>query len=65
TPAQIQQAHQLMVSSGAVRSVAEEVRARATSAREILDGATGIGEPGRAGLAALAAQATDVESLPR
>lgn len=64
TPAQIRQTHQLMVSSGAVSSVAEEVRARATRAREILDGATGIGEPGRAGLAALAEQATDVESLP-
>ncbi|MGP9682152.1 polyprenyl synthetase family protein [Brachybacterium sp. AOP3-A1-3] len=64
TPAQIQQVHHLMVASGAVRSVADEVRARAAHARELLAGATGIGDPGRAGLAALAEQATDVDSLP-
>lgn len=64
TPSQIEQAHHLMVGSGAVRSVADEVRARAARAHDLLAACTGIGDPGRAGLAALAEQATDLDSLP-
>jgi len=56
--------HELMLRTGAVASVAEEVRERAARATQILDRAEGLGEQGRAGLAALAAQATDVASLP-
>lgn len=56
--------HRLMVSTGAVASVAEEVRRRAERGRELLTAADGIAGPGRDGLDALAALATDVASLP-
>ncbi|WP_422117376.1 polyprenyl synthetase family protein [Brachybacterium sp. UNK5269] len=60
---EIRAVHDLMVSTGAVAAVAEDVRRRATRAREIL-GAAELGALGRAGLGALADLATDVESLP-
>lgn len=63
-PTQIAAVHDLMVSTGAVHSVADEVRERARRGRELLEGATGMGVLGRTGLSALAALATDVESLP-
>ncbi|WP_193106416.1 polyprenyl synthetase family protein [Brachybacterium sp. FME24] len=63
-PEQIATVHDLMVSTGAVRSVADEVRERAGVGRELLEHATEIGDLGRAGLATLAELATDVESLP-
>ena len=56
--------HELMLRTGAVASVSEEVQERAARAAQILDRAEGLGEEGRAGLAALAAQATEVASLP-
>ena len=52
-----------MVATGAVASVAADVRARATRGRELLEAAEGLGELGRAGLEALAVRATDVDSL--
>lgn len=55
--------HQLMVATGAVASIAADVRARATRGRELLEAAEGLGELGRAGLEALAGRATDVDSL--
>ena len=55
--------HELMVATGAVASVAADVRARATRGRELLEAAEGLGELGRAGLEALAVRATDVDSL--
>lgn len=63
-PAQIAAAHDLMVSTGAVLSVADEVRERARRGRELLEDAAGMGVLGRTGLSALAALATDVGSLP-
>lgn len=56
--------HDLMVATGAVASVAADVRARAARARTLLEATEALGELGRAGLAALAARATDVDSLP-
>lgn len=55
--------HALMTSTGAVASVAQEVRRRASQGRELLTAAP-LGEEGRAGLGMLADLATDVESLP-
>ncbi|GAA1489592.1 polyprenyl synthetase family protein [Brachybacterium sacelli] len=64
-PSEIAAAHELMVATGAVRSVADEVRERARRGHDLLDdSAAGIGQLGRDGLSALAALATDVESLP-
>lgn len=63
SPEEIRAVHALMVSTGAVASVAEDVRRRAARAREVLGGAE-LGALGRAGLSALAELATDVESLP-
>ena len=63
-PSQIAAVHELMVSTGAVASVAEEVRERAELARGLLADAPGLGQLGRDGLGMLAALATDVESLP-
>src|SRR5699024_2328368 len=54
---------ELMLRTGAVAAVSEEVQERAARAAQILDRAEGLGEEGRAGLAALAAQATEVVSL--
>jgi geranylgeranyl diphosphate synthase type I len=56
--------HRLMLDTGAVASVSEDVRRRAARGVEVLAGAEGLGTLGREGLAALAAQATDVDSLP-
>lgn len=56
--------HDLMVSTGAVASVAEDVRAHAARATAVLSRADGPGALGRAGLARLAALATDVDALP-
>lgn len=56
--------HELMVRTGAVASVAAEVRERTARASDILARAEEVGEHGRAGLTAVAAQATDVASLP-
>lgn len=56
--------HDLMVRTGAVATVAQDVRERAARATEILEQTDGLGAKGRAGLSALAAQATDVDSLP-
>jgi geranylgeranyl diphosphate synthase type I len=56
--------HRLMLDTGAVASVSEDVRRRAARGVEVLAGAAGLGTLGREGLAALAAQATDVDSLP-
>lgn len=56
--------HDLMVRTGAVATVAQEVRERAARATKILEQADGLGAAGRTGLSALAAQATDVNSLP-
>jgi geranylgeranyl diphosphate synthase, type I len=64
TEQEIAAVHELMLSTGAVASVAQEVRQRAARGRELLAGAAPLGELGRAGLGALAALATDVESLP-
>ena len=63
-PAQIAAVHELMVSTGAVASVAEEVRERAERARGLLADAPALGRQGRDGLGMLADLATDVESLP-
>ncbi|NMA77214.1 MAG: polyprenyl synthetase family protein [Actinomycetales bacterium] len=62
--AQIAAAHELMISTGAVASVAQEVRERAGRGRRLLCDAAGMGDLGRAGLDSLAALATDVDSLP-
>ncbi|MGP9583461.1 polyprenyl synthetase family protein [Brachybacterium sp. AOP35-5H-19] len=64
---QISAVHALMVSTGAVSSVADEVRRRAARARALLLDTPELGElgaQGRAGLEALADLATDVDSLP-
>ena len=61
---QVAAVHELMVSTGAVASVAQEVRERASRARQLLADAQDIGDPGRAGLGSLADLATDVDSLP-
>lgn len=61
---EIAEVHQLMIDTGAVASVAEEVRHRAARGRELLGAATSFGALGREGLDALAALATDVDSLP-
>ena len=61
---QIAAVHALMVSTGAVSSVAQEVRQRAARGRALLEGTADLGELGRAGLQALADLATDVDSLP-
>lgn len=60
---EISAVHELMHSTGAVASVAQEVRERAAHGRSLLDEAPMLGDAGRSGLAALAALATDVESL--
>lgn len=60
----IEAVHELMISTGAVASVAGDVRAQAARAADLLAGAEELGELGRGGLTALAAQATDVGSLP-
>lgn len=62
--AQIDAVHALMVSTGAVSSVAQEVRQRAARGRALLESAAELGELGRAGLETLAELATDVDSLP-
>ena len=56
--------HDLMVRTGAVATVAQEVRDRAARASTILEQTDGLGAAGRMGLSTLAAQATDVDSLP-
>ena len=56
--------HRLMLETGAVTSVSQDVRRRAARGVELLAGADDLGDLGREGLAALAAQATDVTSLP-
>lgn len=56
--------HELMVTTGAIASVGADVRTRAARGREVLEGAHGLGDLGREGLAALAGHATDVDSLP-
>lgn len=56
--------HELMVATGAVASVAQEVRDRAGRGRQLLESAPTLGTLGRAGLGALAEFATEVESLP-
>ncbi|GAA4527940.1 polyprenyl synthetase family protein [Brachybacterium paraconglomeratum] len=61
---QIGAVHALMVSTGAVSSVTQEVRRRAARGRALLEGTAELGELGRAGLEALAELATDVDSLP-
>ena len=61
---EISAVHQLMRSSGAVGSVAREVRRRAGRGRDLLAEASMLSPRGRDGLGALAAQATDVDSLP-
>ncbi|HLQ80975.1 MAG TPA: polyprenyl synthetase family protein [Brachybacterium sp.] len=58
---QIAAVHDLMVSTGAVGSVVQEVRQRADRGRALLEDASMLGDVGRAGLADLAALATDVE----
>ncbi|MGY5764372.1 polyprenyl synthetase family protein [Brachybacterium sp. DNPG3] len=63
-PEQVAAVHALMVSTGAVASVAQDVRERARRAEALLTGARGLTGPGVEGLARLAAQATDVASLP-
>ncbi|ASK66911.1 geranylgeranyl pyrophosphate synthase [Brachybacterium avium] len=55
--------HELMVSTGAVESVVQDVRQRAQHGRSLLADAAMLGPTGRAGLAALAALATEVEAL--
>ena len=60
---QIAAVHELMVSTGAVDSVVREVRQRAERGRALLADASMLGRTGRAGLGALAALATDVESF--
>ncbi|MGO1407933.1 MAG: polyprenyl synthetase family protein [Brachybacterium sp.] len=55
--------HDLMVSTGAVESVVQEIRNRAEQGRTLLAEASMLGGTGRAGLGALAALATDVESF--
>ncbi|MCT1431372.1 polyprenyl synthetase family protein [Brachybacterium muris] len=62
--ADVHAVHELMVSTGAVASVSRDVAARAQAAQDLLAGATELGELGRAGLSALAGQATDTASLP-
>ena len=62
--ADVHAVHELMVSTGAVASVSRDVAARAQAAQDLLAGATVLGELGRAGLSALAVQATDTASLP-
>lgn len=64
-PEDVRAVHALMVDSGAVASVAQDVRQRAGAARALLEGTDALGELGRAGLLTLAAQATDTDSLPR
>lgn len=61
---QVRAVHELMISTGAVASVAQDVRDHAARAERILTDARGLSGPGVAGLAALAAQATDVTGLP-
>ncbi|MDN6399633.1 MAG: polyprenyl synthetase family protein [Brachybacterium sp.] len=64
SPAQaITAVHDLMVSTGAVESVVQEIRNRAEQGRTLLAEASMLGGTGRAGLGALAALATDVESF--
>lgn len=63
-PADVQAVHDLMVRTGAVRSVAEDVRERARAAQALLEGAEQLGPVGRAGLARLAEHATDTTQLP-
>lgn len=63
-PDDVRAVHELMVRTGAVASVARDVQERAEAAGVLLAGADRLGELGRAGLSALAAQATDTSSLP-
>lgn len=60
---EISAVHDLMISTGAVSSVLEEIRRRAEHGAALLEEATALSATGRAGLGALAAQATDVESF--
>lgn len=62
--ADVHAVHELMVSTGAVASVSQDVARRARAAQELLEGATGLGDLGKEGLSVLAAQATDTASLP-
>jgi len=61
---EISAVHDMMLSTGAVASVAQEVRERAARGRALLADASMLSEQGRRGLAALAGQATDVDTLP-
>lgn len=60
---EISAVHELMVSTGAVTSVVADVQRCAARGRDLLAGASMLADPGRAGLSALAALATDVEGL--
>ncbi|PMC75770.1 polyprenyl synthetase family protein [Brachybacterium sp. UMB0905] len=62
-PEDILAVHELMRATGAVASVATDIRARASRAREILQGAGAIDGPGLAGLQRMADLATDVDAL--
>ncbi|MFC0675984.1 polyprenyl synthetase family protein [Brachybacterium hainanense] len=58
-------AHDVLVSTGAVRSVREDVEELTRQAREILAAADLLSPAGREGLAQLADAATDLTTLPR
>ncbi|MDN5822215.1 MAG: polyprenyl synthetase family protein, partial [Brachybacterium sp.] len=60
---EIASVHDLMISTGAVASVVQEVRQRAQHGRLLLADASMLGRTGRAGLGALATLATDVEDF--
>jgi geranylgeranyl diphosphate synthase type I len=62
--ADITAAHELMVATGAVASVAADVRRLAAQGQEVLAGAAGLGALGTEGLGVLAGRATDVSALP-
>lgn len=61
---EIDRVHALLVSTGAVSSVAQDVREHSARGRVLLAQASTLSPRGRAGLAALAERATDVASLP-
>lgn len=63
-PADVRAVHHLMHTSGAMDTVREDIRAHAERAQHLLEGMTTASALGRAGLAALARAATDVEALP-
>ncbi|MEE1651310.1 polyprenyl synthetase family protein [Brachybacterium sp. J144] len=60
---QIEQVHELMVRTGAVAAVAQDVRDGALRGRRILERTPGLGALGVAGLQRIADHATDVETL--